>query len=240
MTNILTLADVVFQGFEIPQEIPFGGKQQLSVHKLIGGNRVIEAMGFDEDPITWVGRFRGTSAVQRAKRLDTLRVQGQPLTLTCYNMSRKVYIREFKWRFMQYYEIPYGITLEVLSNNDAPVAITAPSSETILTNDMNNAMSLAVSTGDAATIAAMTQVVNLANASGGVSFANQAQMLTLLAAAKTAADTSLNGSMTNVEDGVALGTGMAASSMVTSLQTASQALQVSSLVGRMTTNLGLI
>jgi hypothetical protein len=53
----LTLGDFTFARYEIPERIPFGGDQQLNVHKLVGGVRVIDALGADPMPIEWSGFF---------------------------------------------------------------------------------------------------------------------------------------------------------------------------------------
>jgi hypothetical protein len=45
MTVTLTLGGVVFADFEIPDSISSGGEQMLTVHKLPGGNRIIDALG---------------------------------------------------------------------------------------------------------------------------------------------------------------------------------------------------
>jgi hypothetical protein len=55
----VTIGGISLSEWEIPERINFGGKQQVTVHKLIGGNRVIDAMGPDPDDVRWSGRFRG-------------------------------------------------------------------------------------------------------------------------------------------------------------------------------------
>ena len=42
---ILQLGDFQFQQQEIPESIPFGGEQALAVHRLVGGVKVVDAMG---------------------------------------------------------------------------------------------------------------------------------------------------------------------------------------------------
>src|SRR5258708_34428670 len=81
MAVVLTLGPLLFTDFEVPESINVGGKQIRVVHKLVGGDRVIDAMGRDDDDIVWSGRFRGSAAEIRARLADFLRVQGQPLVL---------------------------------------------------------------------------------------------------------------------------------------------------------------
>ena len=81
----LTLGGVAFQGFEIPDSLNFGGEQALAIHKFPGGSRTVDSMGPDDDDIRWSGRFRGTSAEQRATLLDYMRRQGQQILLALGN-----------------------------------------------------------------------------------------------------------------------------------------------------------
>jgi hypothetical protein len=37
--TLVMLGGIVFERFEIPEKINFGGKQTLAIHKLIGGRR---------------------------------------------------------------------------------------------------------------------------------------------------------------------------------------------------------
>ena len=110
----LTLGGVVFADFEIPDAINFGGEQSLIVHKLPGGNRVIDAMGPDDADIRWSGRFRGPNAEERALLLDFMRRAGQQVLLSWSLERFQVVIREFTAHFQQAYEIPYSIACTVV------------------------------------------------------------------------------------------------------------------------------
>ncbi len=110
----LTFGAVVFQGFEIPEVIPYGGSQELAVHKLPGGGRVIDAMGPDDRDITWTGRFRGSQAESRSRMLDGYRKAGKPLMLTWGSNRYQAVIRSYEPEYRQSYEIPYAITFVVI------------------------------------------------------------------------------------------------------------------------------
>lgn len=58
MAGGLVLGPVVFQAFEVPERIRFGGKQRVAVHELFGGGRVVDAVGAEEGPIEWSGYSR--------------------------------------------------------------------------------------------------------------------------------------------------------------------------------------
>lgn len=110
----LTLGDVIFKGFEIPSKIKeLGGSQMLAKHKLIGGQRVTNAMGQDDSDPKWEGRFRGSDAEDRVQLLDSMRKSGQEFMLTFASFQYFVIIEDFKFDFMQSYEIPYSIQLYI-------------------------------------------------------------------------------------------------------------------------------
>lgn len=108
------LDDFTFQDFEVPDQINFGGQQMLKVHKLLGGKRVIDALGSDDDPMEWSGRFRGSDAVSRANTLDTKRRAGKPITLAWGELSFTVIISHFSAIYENPYEVPYTIKVEVV------------------------------------------------------------------------------------------------------------------------------
>ena len=95
----LTLGPVTFADFEIPREVPFGGAQSLVVKKLVGGDRVIDAMGRDDRDIGWSGRFRGSLAEVRARQLDLMRIQGQQQLLSWSSLRFLVLVERFEADF---------------------------------------------------------------------------------------------------------------------------------------------
>lgn len=146
------LGDFIFQDFEVPEHIDFGGDQQLSVKKALGGVRTIDALGPDPSPITWSGTFFptvfGGSALDRALTLAQMRDAGQPLVLSWDELYLMVYIRQFKpdYRFAR---IPYQITLEVLADLTAPVFADAlPGIDDLISGDLNAAMTLTAAVND--------------------------------------------------------------------------------------------
>jgi len=148
-STTVTLGDFEFAGMEVPESIPFGGRQALVVHKLIGGDRVIDAMGPDDDPLEWKGWFRGATAMARALYLDTQRKLGKPLTLTWSELRYLVVISSFSADFRRPYEIPYRISCEVVEDQTAPVNVLAPSSiDDVMDDDMGTANGLGGLIGD--------------------------------------------------------------------------------------------
>jgi hypothetical protein len=173
-TVTLSLGDMTFGAFEVPEVIPWGGEQALTIHKLVGGARVVDAMGRDDAPIEWSGIFMGSTAVDRAQYLNTQRILGQPLTLTWSSFNFLVVIRRFVARYEFEYRIPYEIVLEVVQDNATPtVAGDVPDIDAQLTQDMNTANGLGSQIGDGA-LSGLLGTLNTA-ISGVSTFANAAQ-----------------------------------------------------------------
>lgn len=109
----LVLGEIAFQRFEIPEKINFGGKHILNRHTLIGGKRVLDAMGPDPDDIHWHGRFRGNEALSRAKACENLWNSGRQVTLSWGGLTYQVVVQHFDPSYERRYEIPYKITCVV-------------------------------------------------------------------------------------------------------------------------------
>lgn len=141
----LTLDGFVFQDFEIPDEMPWGGAQSLSSKKLIGGARIVDAMGADDRPIEWTGRFRGADAVSRALQLDTKRRAGKSVALTWGQFSYQVKIASFLPIYQRDNEIPYSISCEVISQAPASTAASSIGVDQMVGADMASISSLSAS-----------------------------------------------------------------------------------------------
>jgi len=116
----LYLGDFQFTGMEIPERIPLGGSQAMVVHKFPGGARAVRTMGRDDAPIDWSGIFTGHTALERARYLDTLRVQGNALPLTFFDFSLSVVIRSFRFNVEKAYRVTFTIELEVVKDFTQP------------------------------------------------------------------------------------------------------------------------
>lgn len=115
----LILGPVVFQDFEIPACIGFGGKQRLAIHQLVGGGRVVDALGRDDTEIVFQGVFSGADATLRARALDELRVAGQPLPLTWDVFYYSVIISRFAADYRNGWWIPFKLSCTVLRDEAA-------------------------------------------------------------------------------------------------------------------------
>lgn len=119
--SALVIGGISLSDWEIPERINFGGRQQVVVHKLIGGTRIVDAMGPDPTDVTWSGRFRGPSATSRAQALDAMRAAGAQVSLFYLSTFVTVVITDFRADAERFYEVPYTITCAVVSDavNDA-------------------------------------------------------------------------------------------------------------------------
>lgn len=122
----LTLGPITFQNDEVPERINFGGDQGLAVKQLIGGQRVVDALGRIDDDISFSGMFFGSNATFRAKFLDSLRVLGTKMTLTWSTFNFQVVIKSFKPSFERTYQIPFSITLQVVQDLNKPFLLLLP------------------------------------------------------------------------------------------------------------------
>lgn len=110
-------APFTFDFVEVPESIQVGGSHKLVVHQLVGGSRIIDAMGRDDADITFSGMFLGANATNRSDYLNGLRIRGKTLKLTWAKYSFDCLISEYHATFEQSFKIPYSITFKVLKDN---------------------------------------------------------------------------------------------------------------------------
>jgi hypothetical protein len=145
--TVLLLGPVVFQEFEIPPSINFGGRQRLALHRLPGGARIIDALGRDDAQITFSGIFSGSDATLRARILDELRASGMPLPLTWDVFFYTVMLSEFRAEYRNSWWIPYRITCTVLSDEASALIQPLVSLATAALADIANAAGDALTAG---------------------------------------------------------------------------------------------
>ena len=112
----LVLGGFTFTDYAIPEQVSLGGEHKFVVHKLIGGTRVVDAMGPDDSDISWTGRFQGPDAVSKAMALDQLRISGAQVPLIVDSQFRLVGVHKFEWDYQRWYQILYKISCLVVSS----------------------------------------------------------------------------------------------------------------------------
>lgn len=121
----LILGPILFRDFEVPSTINFGGRQRLVVHRLPGGERVIDALGQDDAQISFAGIFTGPDATMRARELDELRIAGVVLPLTWDVFFYNVIIHDLYLDYRNGCWIPFRAVCTVLQDEAAmPLPLT--------------------------------------------------------------------------------------------------------------------
>lgn len=126
--GVLTLGDVTFEGMELPEQLPQGGSQSLVVHKLAGGKRIVDAMGPDDEDVTWEGRLFGATAHLRSLRLDMMRRSGREVELAwglrAYRVIVSSYIARVEDPFLVSYTISCTIVADLVAGDGAEESAT--------------------------------------------------------------------------------------------------------------------
>ena len=250
--TVLSLGDVVFNRFEVPPNINFGGEQALVVHDFPGGARVVDAMGRRNVPIAWGGMFQGANALSRARYLDGLQAAGKPLVLTWSELGFIVVIQSFRPVFERAFEIPYTIECVVVSNVTMPVNdLPDPGIDEWILKDMDTMSTLGASINDgplsgllsklegavAAVQSFATAVQSQINAVLAPIAAVQARVQALVANGSVAINsvTTLGGILPN--NPIAQQT-QRLTGQITAMTQAPLLLQLNAAAGRMSSNLG--
>lgn len=113
--------EVVFEGMDLPDGLTGGGDQTLVTHKLIGGKRIVDAMGPDDEAIAWQGRFLDEFAQLRVFQLDLLRRSGREvqLQLPIPQRAYRAVIGRFTWTQQRPYLYEYAISLTIIEDQVA-------------------------------------------------------------------------------------------------------------------------
>lgn len=143
MSNvIITLGGIPFQDFEVPEKIAISGGQRLAVHQLIGGGRVIDALGNDDGEIVLSGIFSGTDAARRVQALDAARALGAAIPLVWDGFFYIVIIANFAAEYKKPWWIPFSLRCVVVSDPIAELAAFAAPIANLIGNDLFSATAL--------------------------------------------------------------------------------------------------
>lgn len=116
------LGSIQFQNREIPDTMKAGSKQMLAIHRVMGGNRVIDAIGPDFPPIKWSGLFYGANAMARARACDELCRSGAEVNLYFGSNAYLVVVEDFDYNYKHEWEVRYSISCQVVGIQ-APIAL---------------------------------------------------------------------------------------------------------------------
>lgn len=118
----ITIGTVVLDAFEVPQKVTYGGRQRLVTHHLADGRRLIDVMGPEELDVRFKGTATGPSALERVRRLDRMRSEGERTVLRWSGLRFPVIVREVALEYRSDNWIDYELSCAILDSNDAPVA----------------------------------------------------------------------------------------------------------------------
>jgi len=109
----IVLGGMVLTGIEVPDRLRVGGRQALLVHRVIGGGRVVDALGNDPDRLELSGRFMGPDAQARAQTIERMRGAGVPVAFSGAGLSGMVWVAQFEYAYEAKGAIcSYRLTLE--------------------------------------------------------------------------------------------------------------------------------
>jgi hypothetical protein len=144
----VSLGTLTFTGVEVPSLLRVGSEQALIVHKLIGGDRVIQSMGNDPASLSLTGMFTGPTAFQRAQKVAQLRDTGKQLRFGVAGLSVLVYIKAFAYDLTaKSAVIPYALTLEVQPTPATNPAATTSALSNLVGSDIASGISSIANTG---------------------------------------------------------------------------------------------
>ena len=198
----VVLGGVPLKGFEIPSKIPYGGDQALKVHKMLGGARTIDALGRDDMPLAWSGRFQGADAEDRARLIDQMRITGQQVALIWGEEAFAVVVEKFVVDWERFYQQPYSISCVVVTDNSFSGTAAPATLDDLVDGDMTAADDLAPDVPDTTIQPALDALSTVLVAVGTL----QGASLTALAPARTQAmaTTSIIGVALAAEDAATL------------------------------------
>jgi hypothetical protein len=179
--TLLTLGGISFYQFEVPESIGFGGEQRLSVHELVGGQKVVDAMGWFSEPLVWSGRFRGQTALDRARYVEGLAASGVATNVTWSEFSYLVIVRRFLPVYERFYEIPYRIECEVIADlTQAVTSLSSQGPDDLINGDVSFASSLLDRIGSPTLTSAFSSVKSAISAVSSFATAAQSQLNSVL------------------------------------------------------------
>nr|WP_321986648.1 hypothetical protein [uncultured Lichenicoccus sp.] len=198
----LILGPVLFSGHEVPARIKVGGQHTVSIHRLPGGGRIIDAMGPDEGAISWTGYFTGPAATARARVVDAIRQNGEPVGLSFGDYAFNVVVIHFDYDIQDRGAvISYRIRAEILPSATSLVDNTAGSIAASISNDLLTAISV-LPGGAAGSSFSQAQVLM-----AGAAAPTSTQTLALVGVAMSAGGSALQGAMSVTGAGLVTGGG---------------------------------
>jgi hypothetical protein len=133
--DILVLGSFVFTDFAVPELLPAGGRQQMRVHKMPGGDRIIDTMGPDDDDRQFSVLHVGEDALADALTLDAMRISGQPSPYSNGVEARIVVIAAAPFRVEKFNVVHQDLVLTPVDNPGGSSASASSSPDELFASD---------------------------------------------------------------------------------------------------------
>lgn len=120
--DVLILGEIALDAqsypFGTPAKISRGVGQTLGIAKLIGGDKTIDAMGRDPDPIKWSGRWRGPTAASNDHTMAEMARAGDLVPCSWGEYFFNCVVHKYTSEYTAFFDIEYSIELEVMPDAD--------------------------------------------------------------------------------------------------------------------------
>lgn len=158
--DVLALGPFVFTEFAVPELLPAGGRQQMRLHKMPGGNRRVDAMGPDDADRVFEVLHVGVGALAAAQTLDQMRISGRAWPYSNGVEARTVIIQAAEYRLEKFNVIHQALVLTPIDNPAGASAMPA-STDMLIQADLGAASATAAtSTADATPVTTPQQNSN--------------------------------------------------------------------------------
>jgi hypothetical protein len=171
----VTLGSVVFSGYEVPEQIPWGGSQGVVKQIRPGGVVDMALMGVVFPPITWTGFFNGAAARSRARQVYAMLNAGAPVSLSWGDRLYTVIVANFTSRERYSNWIPYSVTCDVVRDETLAGGSQPPTLLAQVSQDITSALGLTPDTL-ASVQTAIGQAQTLATAGGVITGGSSAAL----------------------------------------------------------------
>ena len=143
-TDALILGSIAFDSWSTPERMPFGGRQEMAVHQLPGGARVVDTLGPSENDIMFTGQMHADNAYGVADELDSMRIAGLQVPLT---FAGRFYLVLVKECHVDIRRMPilmeYHVSCLVVQNTMAgPLSTITSTASQLVASDMATAMNI--------------------------------------------------------------------------------------------------
>lgn len=146
-TAPVRIGSVMLTGMAVPSGVTIGGQQQITIHRLPGGDRVIDLGGNDPNRIEMEGIFLGPSSQVRAEALVKMRRDGQLVLLQVAGLSMRVYVQTFRYTYEAKGAIcRYFLVLELQGESANSTALSTSALSGLIGDDATKALTSITST----------------------------------------------------------------------------------------------